>query len=114
MRVTSDFFVSALMRRVFGDGGFAAVMRKGAAEAGAVFIVIRGREGDSTLLGPAPQSGYDEERPGGRQFVLLAEKLDDDGLTAWIAREARFDPDVWFVELDTPRPPEDLLDIMTP
>ncbi|APH71516.1 DUF1491 family protein [Aquibium oceanicum] len=114
MRVTSDFFVSSLIRRVFGEGGFAAVMRKGAAEAGAVFIVIRGREGDSTLLGPAPQSGYDEKRPGGRQFVVLEEKLEEDGLSARITREARFDPDVWFVELDTPRLPEDLVDIMKP
>ncbi|MEP2580565.1 MAG: DUF1491 family protein, partial [Roseibium sp.] len=38
MRVTSEFFVSALVRRVFGEGGFAAVSRRGAPEAGAVFV----------------------------------------------------------------------------
>ena len=38
MRVTSEFFVSALIRRVFSSGGFAAVERRGATEAGAVFL----------------------------------------------------------------------------
>ena len=48
MRLTSDFWVSALMRRVFAEGGFAAVARRGASEAGAVFVVTRNRVGQST------------------------------------------------------------------
>ena len=43
MRLTTDFWVSALMRRVFAEGGFAAVAKRGASEAGAVFVVTRNR-----------------------------------------------------------------------
>lgn len=123
-RLTSDFFVSALTRRVFKAGGFAAVMRKGAAEAGAVFLVFRGRDGLCRLAGPAPQSGYGEksghgEEAGfgegiGRRFSVVAEGLDDEALEKRIERETRFDSDVWFVELDTATPAEDLVELTTP
>ncbi|MET0943059.1 MAG: DUF1491 family protein, partial [Mesorhizobium sp.] len=43
MRVTSELWVSALTRRVFSGGGFAAILKRGAAEAGAVFILSRNR-----------------------------------------------------------------------
>ena len=71
MRLTTDFWVSALMRRVFGEGGFAAVAKRGASEAGAVFVVTRNRMGLSSLFGPAPQSAYDSARPDDRQFSSL-------------------------------------------
>ena len=113
-RLTSDFFVSALTRRVFNSGGFAAVMRKGAAEAGAVFLVFRGRDGLGRLVGPAPQTGYGDDAGsgGGRRFSVLAEGLDDEALAKRIEREARFDSDVWFVELDTATPAEELVEIV--
>ncbi|WP_245453515.1 DUF1491 family protein [Aquibium carbonis] len=130
-RLTSEFFVSALTRRVFNAGGFAAVMRKGSAEAGAIFLVLRGRDGLYRLVGPAPQSGYgdgasDEAKSGhggetglghdtgGRRFAVVAEGLDDEALEKRIEREARFDSDVWFVELDTATPAEDLVALTTP
>jgi hypothetical protein len=112
-RLTSDFFVSALTRRVFNSGGFAAVMRKGAAEAGAVFLVLRGRDGTCRLVGPAPQSGYGEDGVSGRRFAVVAEGLDDEALSKRIEREARFDSDVWFVELDTATPAEELVELVT-
>lgn len=111
-RLTSDFFVSALTRRVFNAGGFAAVMRKGAAEAGAVFVVFRGRDGTSRLVGPAPQTDYAEEGGSGRRFLVVAEGLDDEALAARIEREARFDGDVWFVELDTATPAGELVELV--
>ena len=40
MRLTSDFFVSAYIRRCGIEGAFAALRRRGGAEAGAIFIVI--------------------------------------------------------------------------
>ena len=123
-RLTSEFFVSALTRRVFNAGGFAAVMRKGAAEAGAIFLVLRGRDGLCRLVGPAPQSGYGDGAGHGaeagfgdgvgRRFSVVAEGLDDAALQKRIEREARFDADVWFVELDTATAAEDLVDLTTP
>ena len=58
MRVTSEFFASALVRRVFGDGGFAAVSKKGALEAGVILILVDRLDGTFDLYGPAPQSMF--------------------------------------------------------
>jgi hypothetical protein len=100
MRVTSDIFVSALVRRVFGQGGFAAIVRRGATEAGAIFVVTRGRLGTATLFGPAPQTAYDGERPDERRFALLLADAEEAAVEARIAKETRFDSDIWVVEIE--------------
>lgn len=115
MRVTSDLFVSALMRRVFADGGFAAVVRRGAAEAGAVFIVTRDRFGEAALYGPAAQSVYAAEKPAARQFTPIGDKLDEAALDARLAKEQRFDSDIWVVEIETGKTPfAELVDLTKP
>lgn len=115
MRVTSEIFVQALTRRVFGSGGFAAVARRGAAEAGAIFIAVRDRVGAVSLYGPAPQVGYDGERPEERRFILVAEASDDAAVEARLAREMRFDSDLWLLEVEPGSLPiPTLIDVMTP
>jgi hypothetical protein len=101
MRITSDFFVSALVRRVFSAGGFAAIERHGAAEAGAVFIRVRFRDGSETLFGPAPQAMFGADEAGERRFEIRLARGDADAVAAIVAREAKFDPDLWVVELET-------------
>lgn len=100
MRVTSDFWVSALVRRVFSAGDFAAVLRRGATEAGAVFVISRNRVGEVALFGPAPQTSYGEAKPDDRLFILISEG-DQEAADKRMERELRFDPDVWLVELET-------------
>lgn len=100
MRVTTDLWVSALLRRVFADGGFGAVARRGATEAGAVFVLTRDRMGTIALYGPAPQASYDSARPDERLFTPLGETLTQDDVDKRIAKEMRFDSDVWLVELE--------------
>lgn len=100
MRVTSDLWVSALLRRVFAEGGFGAIMRRGATEAGAVFLVTRDRMGGTSLYGPAPQSAYDTGRPDERHFVELESDVDSSVIDARLASEMRFDPDIWVVEIE--------------
>lgn len=111
MRVTSDFWVSALVRRVFADGGFAAVQRKGAHEAGAIFIVRRTRFGEYELFGPAAQTSYDETKPQDRQFNQILTTTEEDGVKTRLEREMRFDPDVWIIEIETDADPGAYLEI---
>ncbi|MCV9963439.1 DUF1491 family protein [Pararhizobium sp. BT-229] len=99
MRLKSDIFVSALVRRVFNLGGYAAVLRKGAEEAGAIFIRQRSRLGTETLYAPAPQSFFDDPTPG-RLFEMRLEGADSEAVDAALAREIRFDPDCWVVEIE--------------
>ncbi|MEX0955421.1 MAG: DUF1491 family protein [Rhizobiaceae bacterium] len=101
MRLTSEFWVSALTRRLQTEGGFAAVVRRGATEAGAVFLILRTRAGDLSLYGPAPQADYDEARPSERYFAPLVRIGLQEDIDSKLEREMRFDPDVWIVELET-------------
>lgn len=100
MRLKSDIFVSALVRRVFSLGGYAAVLNRGAEEAGAIFIRQRQRSGLETLYGPAPQSFFEEEKPPVRLFELRLEAAEPDTVSAALERERRFDPDCWIVEIE--------------
>lgn len=113
MRVTTDLWVAALTRRIFSGGGFAAVVRRGAAESGAVFVLARDRFGEVRLFGPAPQSAYRGASPEDRLFVRLGEAAE--AIEARLDRERKFDPDVWVVEIEPGAGPvEALLDVRTP
>lgn len=102
MRLKSEIFVSALIRRVFSAGGFAAVEKKGAEEAGAIFIRQRLRDGRENLYGPAPQSfAEDEEIRAERRFETRLAGVEGEESAALLERERRFDSDLWVVEIET-------------
>ena len=101
MRLRTDIFVSALMRRVFARGDFAAVEAKGAEEAGAVFVRQVFRDGTESLHAPAPQSFFEEEDDGRRLFETRLERADAEAVAEAIARERRFDGDLWVVSIET-------------
>jgi hypothetical protein len=112
MRVTTDLWVAALVRRVFSSGGFAAVVKRGATEAGAIFVLSRGRLGDVFLFGPAPQTSYGSAKPDERLFGPVGEGEDADALEKRLEREQRFDPDIWVVEIEIGSVPlEELISI---
>ena len=114
MRVTTDLWVSVLVRRVFGAGGFAAVVKRGATEAGAVFVLSRGRLGEVALYGPAPQTSYDSAKPDDRFFTLLGTGDDSAMFDARLEKEKKFDPDIWVVEIEAGTVPvEELLSVKT-
>ncbi|MDO9417324.1 DUF1491 family protein [Pararhizobium sp.] len=100
MRLKSEIFVSALVRRVFALGGYAAILHRGADEAGAIFIRQRQRSGLETLYGPAPQSFFDEDRPLGRLFEIRLDAEDAEAVDAAVQRERKFDSDCWVVEIE--------------
>lgn len=104
MRLKAGIFVSALTRRVFGDGGMAAVEKHGSEEAGAIFVRIRHRDGTESLAAPAPQTAFDVDHPDGRLFELRKSSVAENEVSEMIAREARFDPDIWVVEIETDSP----------
>ncbi|MCQ0988842.1 DUF1491 family protein [Jiella marina] len=101
MRITSELFVAQLVRRLFAAGEFAAVMRRGAEAAGAIFVIARSRAGEIRLFSPAVQSLQGDT--GARQF-MEEPASDDAALETRFQREARFDPDFWVVEIETETP----------
>lgn len=115
MRVTSELWASAVLRRVFSAGGYGAVVRRGSTEAGAIFILLRSRLGEVTLLGPAAQAEYGAGQPQDRLFRVVAEAEEPDAVEARIERERRFDPDLWVIELEAdPATLADLVPVTRP
>ncbi len=103
MRLKSGIWAAAYLRRAQGEGAFAAVRRRGAEEAGAVFIIVNRLDGTATLYGPAPQSAFDEAQPADRMFSTVlggADPVPEAEIEARLAREIRFDPDVWILEVE--------------
>jgi hypothetical protein len=101
MRLRSDIFAAALIRRAETQGAVAMLRRRGAAEAGALFIKLDRLDGRAAVYGPAPQS---EEMPEGvdRLFsrVHANDWLDPAEAEARLKREIMFDPDLWIVEIE--------------
>jgi hypothetical protein len=99
MSVTSGIWVSAYRRRCELAGLPVVIARKGQADAGAIFVVIRMSDAEVWLMGPPVGPVLDEE--GNRQFEprFDAPKPQRD-IDEYLARQASFDPDIWVVEVD--------------
>jgi len=102
MRLRSDFFVAAYLRRCAVEGLDAVLRRRGAAEAGAIFVKLDHRDGTASLYGPAPQSLIDEASPE-RLFARLLDRVPPGEVEERMRREIRFDSDLFLVEVDAPQ-----------
>ena len=102
MRLKSAIWVAAYVRRCYIEGASAVVRRRGAEEAGAIFVKISKLDGTAALFAPAPQAVFDEARPAERRFVsCLKEEFSTDAVAETrIASEIKFDSDVWVVEVE--------------
>jgi hypothetical protein len=98
-RLSASVEAASLIRRAQVDGDFAAVLRKGDPERGALLIVVR-RRGDfiscleRTL---SPEGAY--------RWGRVGPSPDEDAKVAqFLAQRTRFDPDLWLIELDIAQP----------
>jgi len=101
MRLKSSIWVAAYLRRCQTEGIFGAVRRRGAEEAGAVFVKVGLLDGKAMLYVPAPQTVYDESRPIERIFMPTSpEPMPEASVEERLVKEIRFDPDAWIVETE--------------
>jgi hypothetical protein len=85
------------------EGASAVLRRRGAAEAGAIFVKVDHLNGCATLYGPAPQSVAADAPPGlDRMFARThsGPLIKSDAAEARLKREIAFDPDLWIVEVE--------------
>ena len=93
--------MAAYLRRCQVEGVFGVVRRRGAEEAGAVFVKVSLLDGNAMLYVPAPQTVYEEGQPIDRYFVRAsAQPLLDQMVEERLVKELRFDPDAWIVETE--------------
>src|SRR4029077_1291383 len=102
MRLKSGIWVAAYIRRAQIEGAQAVLRRRGADEAGAVFIKVSRLDGTAEVFGPAPQTAFDEARPADRAVVraLKTTPAPDADAEAYLSRQLKFDPDIWIVEVE--------------
>ena len=99
MSVKSGIWVKAHLRRCFAKGLYGAVLRKGAEEAGAIYAIVNRLDGTVRALAPAPGPAYDAL--GDRRFSDMVPPVESASESpAVIERLARFDPDIWVIEIE--------------
>jgi hypothetical protein len=80
-------------------GIYGAVIRKGAEEAGAVYVIVNHLDGSCHLFGPAPGPAYDDD--GERRWHSeLNAPTGIQEINDLLERKRRFDPDIWVVEVE--------------
>ncbi len=85
-------WTGALLRRVSAAGDFATVLHHGDDVAGSVILIHRERGTQRALaraIGPDGSTVW--------QVAARGDSVND-----WVARQRRYDPDLWVIELDTP------------
>ncbi len=97
MRLQSHVFVSAFLRVEAAEGGYPAVIRRGAAEAGAIFIRHDHPDGTISIHAPAPQASYGEDTGLSRAFELVLDHADPQTALDWLDNQVRFDADCWII-----------------
>lgn len=97
-RLRADFWVSAHLRRCAVEGVDGYLRRRGAAEAGAIYVKVDRLDGTASLYGPAPQLFLDGSTD--RLFAPILQGVTPLDVEERMMRELRFDPDLWLVEVD--------------
>ena len=96
-RLKAGLWVKMALRLADRDGRAGVVLRRGDPDSGGVLVVLRGRDGLCVLSQVRAADGaLAWMRATGN------EPIDQTAADAYIARQVRFDPDVWVLEFDAP------------
>jgi len=99
MSVTSDIWVSAYRRRCDLQALPCVIVRKGALEAGTIYICIRINSEEVWLMGPPAGPLLDDS--GDRIFEPRFETpVPECQIDEYLARQVQFDPDIWILEVE--------------
>jgi hypothetical protein len=96
-RVKAGLWVKMALRMGDLDGRSGAVLRKGDPDSGGVLVVLRSREGLSVLSQIRAADGSAAWMRG-----TGALPVDEVAADAYVARQLKYDPDIWVLEFDAP------------
>jgi hypothetical protein len=99
-RLPAHLEVASILRRTAAAGDFATILRRGDPERGSLLLIVssRGRHVASLERVLSLEGGY------GWQAVGPAESASSTEIADFLARRARFDEDLWAIELDIAEP----------
>ena len=98
MRLKSEIWVKAYLRRASVAGSPGVVVRRGDADAGTILIRVARLDGTCDLYGPAPAGLASDD--GERRWTQIAARAQETDIEGRLHSEARLDPDVWIVEIE--------------
>ena len=98
-RVKSEIRVQAWVRQCAAQGLAATVARKGDVEAGAIMLKInRFAGGCEVYSGVSAADGSEAWLRASGQMPISEKDAD-----AYLARQAKYDPDLWVLEIEDPK-----------
>lgn len=98
MLLSSDLWVSALIRRAEIEGAYATVVKKGDDRAGSVIVKAYDT---STRTAKLYTEAFGND--GERLWIQPVTSDSETELDAYIARQRGYDPDLWVVEIEDKR-----------
>lgn len=100
MRLKSEIWVKAYIRRCMVNGAPAVVVRRGQGDGGAIYIKVNFLDGRVSLYGPAP-AGL-EEMDSERRWAPCGSRtgFSEAEAAQYLERQIDFDPDIWIVEVE--------------
>ena len=99
MRLKAEIFIKAVIRTLNGQGAMAAVVKHGDDDAGAIWVKVATLDGRAALFGPAP-AGMDAASQDRRFTAVLPPVTPEATVDERLARERRFDSDIWIIEVE--------------
>jgi hypothetical protein len=100
MRVRSEIWVRAYLRRCQAEGVSVVIAKRGDEAAGAIFILVVRLDGTVRLFGPAPAGLVGSESDRRWINCMTADWVQPDEAKAYLERQRKFDPDLWIIELE--------------
>lgn len=97
MRLKTELWIKAYLRRCALAGHAVYVARRGDGDAGAVFVEIDLLNGRHLLLGPAIGMAVAADGERLWRYVCGPEPVDTGAISEAIGREIQFDPDIWHI-----------------
>jgi hypothetical protein len=97
----SDIWCAAFVRRHNDLGHMCVISRKGDLIAGQIFIEVDHLNGTASLYTPAPSVSIEDGDSADRVFVRRFDRVEPEIVRDRIAREAKFDPDLWVLSLES-------------
>lgn len=99
MRLKAEIWVQAYIRICAAQGIPAMLVKRGDADAGAIYIKLARLDGTAEVFQPAP-AGLDGLESDRRWVRARPEPMPEADADALIRREREFDSDLWIVEVE--------------
>jgi hypothetical protein len=97
VRLKSEIWAKAYIRRCAVEGVPAVVVNRGDNDAGVILIKVAHLDGLADLYGPAPAGLVDRLD---REWTPVRRAVAESEIDALIARERNIDRDIWVIEIE--------------